>query len=75
MLSMLCYDTQQELKRVKAFGSKEFKSRQEFDAMEEKVGAFYFGAGTGTHLQLPYKMDSFDTVRNAPSDIHQNFLG
>ena len=60
MLSMLCYDTQQELKRVKAFGSKEFKSRQEFDAMEEKVGAFYFGAGTGTHLQLPYKMDSFE---------------
>ena len=57
---MLCYDTQQELKRVKAFGSKEFKSRQEFDAMEEKVGAFYFGAGTGTHLQLPYKMDSFE---------------
>lgn len=60
MLSMLCYDTQQELKRVKEFGSKEFKSRQEFDAMEEKVGAFYFGAGTGTHLQLPYKMDSFE---------------
>ena len=57
MLSMLCYDTQQELKRVKAFGSKEFKSRQEFDAMEEKVGAFYFCAGTGTHLQLPYKMN------------------
>ena len=59
MLSMLCYDTQQELNRVKAFGSKEFKSRQEFDEMEEKVGAFYFGAGTGTHLQLPYKIDGF----------------
>lgn len=62
MLAMLCFDTQQELHRVKGYGSKEFKTLEEFSALEEKIGLFSFAAGTGSAQKLPYQIDHCDQI-------------